>query len=211
MVDPKTPQQTKARRSWRAFVVLTLIAIAALVLVACDKPDASDVTSPSARSLLGTTAATSVVFEVDEQPPAVTSDPEGWDFFLGNVRYGKLENQQSALQVVTRIESREGAVVDFWVWREGHTALKWSGGESTRYNGVMCFMLRLEDAGESVHLGPGQEQYYFTMGFRDAETGEYAVVKTIDIAGTVPQLDGDTPGPDSRVGNTLLGCPRSVI
>lgn len=211
MAEPKTPQQTKARRSWRAFVVLTLISVAALVLVACDKPDASDVTSPSARSLLGTTAATSVAFEVDEQPPPATADPEGWDFFLGNVRYGKLENQQAAIQVVTRIESREGAVVDFWVWREGHTALKWTGGESTPYNGVMCFMLRLEDAGESVHLGPGQEQYYFTMGFRDPVSNEYLVVKSINIAGTVPQLEGDTPGPDSRVGNTLLGCPRSVI
>ncbi len=191
--------------------MLPLIAVTALFLAACDKPDASDVTSPSARSMLGTTAATSVAFEVEEEPPAATTDPEGWDFFLGNVRYGKLENQQAAIQVVTRIESEAGAVVDFWVWREGHTALKWTGGESTPYNGVMCFMLRLEDAGESVQLGPGQEQYYFTMGFRDPASNEYLVVKSINIAGTVPQLDGETPGPGSRVADTLLGCPRSVI
>jgi hypothetical protein len=211
LVEPGTSHESKARREWRAFVVLPLIAVVGLVLAACEKPDASDVTSPSARSLLGTTAATSVVFDVDEQPPAATDDPEGWDFFLGNVRYGKLENQQPAIQVVTRIQSQEGAVMDFWIWREGHTALKWSGGESIDYNGVMCFMLRLEEEGESVHLGSGQEQYYFTMGFRDANTGEYAVVKTIEIAGTVPQLDGETPGPESRVADTLLGCPRSVI
>lgn len=182
-----------------------------MLLVACEKPDASDVTSPSARSLIGTTSATTVLFDIDEAPPAATADPEGWDFFLGNVRYGKLENQQPAVQVVTRVQSQEGAVMDFWIWREGHTALKWSGGESIEYNGVMCFMLRLEEGDESVHLGPGQEQYYFTIGFRDADTGDYVVVKTIEIAGTVPQLDGETPGLDSRVADTLLGCPRSVI
>ncbi len=129
---------------------------------------------------------------------------------MQNVRYSSLENRQASLQVVTRLVSQDDATMEFWLWREGHTALHWtSEGATSQYNGVFCFQVRLEDEGESLRLDP--EQYYFTVGFRDEESGEWLTVQTIRVAGSVPELDGTTPGSQSRVGSELLGCPRAVI
>jgi hypothetical protein len=149
------------------------------------------------------------MYEVEEEPPAALPDPDGWDFDLGNARYAKLENGQASIQVVTQLQSEPGTIMEFWLWREGHKPLHWRGGQTTPYNGVLCFQLRLEDNDESLRLD--NEQYYFTMGFRDMTSGEWVVVKQQRVAGTVPRLSGSTPGEDSRVGRDLLGCPRSVI
>ena len=188
---------------------LLLFAALALFAAGCNKPDASDVTSPSARSLLGTTTATSVTYAGTEAPPAVTGMPGDWEFQLGNARYSKLENDQAAIQVVTRTTAEAGFVMDIWLWREGDVPLQWSGGLTSPYDGVMCFQLRLEDGGEAAQLA--REQYYLTIGFREATSEEYTVVQSIEVAGTVPELDGALPGEGSRVGSELLGCPRSVI
>jgi hypothetical protein len=166
------------------------------------------VTSPSGRSLLGTTTGTAT-YDVAGQPPQATSDPPGWDFFLGNARYSTLENGQASIQVATRTLAQAGTAMEMWLYSGDSTALHWEGGDTRAYNGVFCFQLRLEDEGESLHLEDAQ--YHLTVAFRDLESGGYRVVKDIRVAGTPPELDGETPGPDSRVGTELLGCPRSVI
>lgn len=188
---------------------LVVFALLALVVAGCESPDASDVTSPSGRALLGTTSGTAT-YESDSTPPQPIEDAEGWEFFLGNARYETLENEQASLQVVTRTTSQAGATMEVWVWRDGQTALHWQSGTTTRYDGVFCFQFRLEDDGESLQLEP-REQYYLTMAFRDEESGDYVAVQEIRVAGVVPELGGEAPGEDSRVGSELLGCPRSVI
>lgn len=186
-----------------------LAALLAFLFAACEKPDASDVTSPSGRTLLGTTAGTAA-YDVDQMPPAASSDPDGWEFELLNARYSKLENFDVSLQVVTRTRALAGTTMEAWLWNEGgHVPLYWKGGTTTSYNGVFCFQFRFEDGDESLHIEDAQ--YYLTIGFRDQESGEWVVVKEERVAGTIPELNGEPPGEDSRVGRDLLGCPRSVI
>jgi len=179
-----------------------------LAASACEKPDASDVTSPSARSLLGTTSGTAT-YSVTEQLPPLQADAEGWMLDLGNARFSTLENGQASIQVVTQIQARDGATMELWFHDGDESALHWIGGESARYDGVVCFQLRLEDGDESLQLA--DTQYWLTMAFRDTATGEYVVVQEERVAGTLPRLEGTPPGPGSRVGSELLGCPRSVI
>lgn len=196
-------------RGRRKLLPLLFAFLVVAVLVACDKPDASHVTSPSARSLLGTTMG-AAVYEAEGEPPAATTDSEGWEFQLGNARYSTLENGETSIQVVTRLVASPGATMEFWVWNEaGHIPLYWSGGTSAPYNGVFCFQILLEDGEESLHFE--DEQYYLTVGFRNQESGEWEVVKRQRIAGGVPRLEGEIPDGDSEVGTGLLGCPRSVI
>src|SRR5687767_5522013 len=116
-----------------------------LVLAACDKPDASDVTSPSAKALLGTTTG-NVAFDPAETPPEPVASPEGWDLRLENVRYEELENGQESLQVVTQIQAQAGPGMEVWLLERGGDAVyRWSGGSARAYDGVVCFQLRLED------------------------------------------------------------------
>lgn len=196
----------RARVGRPAMVVM--VAVAALVLAGCEKPDASHVTSPSALALIGTTEG-AVSYAPEGMPSPPVAAPEGWEFDLGNVRFAKLENDAPALQVVTQVKSRPGTALELWVSGTESELLRWSGGSTREYNGVMCFMLRLEDDGEALQLHG--EPYRFTMTFRDAATGAAVVSDTIEIAGFAPGLDGSAPGEDSGVARDLLGCPRSVI
>lgn len=99
--------------------------------------------------------------------------------------------------------------MEIWIHAGNEAVLHWIGGETRRYNGVVCFQLRLEDEGASLQLVDAQ--YFLTIAFRDTASDEYVVVQEERVAGTLPGLEGKEPGPGSRVGSDLLGCPRSVI
>jgi len=179
-----------------------------LLIAGCEKPDASDVVSPSAKALLGTTTG-AVAFSGDA-PPAPTPNPEGWDVRLENARFSTLENGQHSIQVVMQVQSRPGPPMEIWLSSAGKTVFFWAGGSAHIYDGVVCFQLRLEDAGEAIPLGPGPHE--MTVAFGDPGIDEPpVVVKTQRVAGTVPTLNGTVPGPESPVGKELLGCPRQVI
>lgn len=187
---------------------LAFAVVATLLIAACEKPDASDVTSPSARTLLGTTTGV-VAYSPGDAPPAPTPDPQGWEVRFENARFSKLENGQHSIQVVLQIESRPGPPMEFWLTSGDSTVLHWSGGSAHSYNGVVCFQLRLEEDAEALALGPGPHE--MTIAFGDPGIGEPVVAKTQRVAGTVPELKGSPPGPESRIGRELLGCPRQVI
>lgn len=190
---------------------LFLVLILAAVLAGCDDGDEEDLTSPSGRALLGSTDGTPS-YEVDSDRPAATEGDEDWQFTLNNARYERFEDRSRSIQVVTRLQSAAGARMEMWLWTEdGHTPYHWvSEGTTGRYNGVFCFQLRLEEreaeeAGAVMQLE--NEQYHLTIGFRDEGTDEWVMVKEQRVAGTVPDLEGPAPEPDSQIGRELVGCP----
>jgi hypothetical protein len=185
------------------------VALLGLVLAGCEKPDASHVTSPSARALIGTTTGNVAYGPADAAPEAVAA-PEGWEFELDNVRFSELENGQHSLQVVSQLRTRPGPGMELWMSGPNATVFRWSGGSARAYDGVVCFQLRLEDEDSAVALDPAAD-YTFTLGFRDPGTGEIVVAEAITIAGRPPEMDRPSPGVESLVARDLLGCPRSVI
>lgn len=188
-----------------------LLLACALLASACEKPDASHTTSPSALALLGTTEG-NVAFFPPEAPPALEgATPTGWDFDVGNVRFSKLENGDPSLQVVMELRSQRGPGFEVWLERDGAPVARWSGGSARPYTGVLCFQLRLEDpdTGEALPLPPGA--YTMALIFREPGSGDVVAGQRITVAGHVPRLKGEQPGPGSEVFRVLLSCPRSVI
>ncbi len=188
-----------------------LVALAALIVLAgaaCEKPDASDTTSPSALALIGTATGT-VAYGADGSPPADVAPPAGWEFELGNARYSKLENGERSIQVVTQVKSRPGPELAFWLSGPEGTVLRWNGGSARAYNGVFCFQLRLENEREALSLADAP--YRFTMAFVDPATAEVVAARTVAVAGVPHASTKAAPGPGSDIGRELLGCPRSVI
>lgn len=195
---------TTARR------LLALWGLTALVLlVACEKPDASFVTSPSALALLGTTSGAVRTADI---PPPPTSEREapGWAFDLGNARFSHLENGTPSIQVVTQLLALPGARMALWILSGDVPVFYWTGGTTREYNGVFCFQLALASGKDALPLGPGPHR--LAVAFVDATTGEVRAAKTVRVAGFPPELQGGSypPGP-SAPGTQLLGCPRSVI
>lgn len=182
--------------------------VAALVLLACEKPGASHTTSPSAKALLGTTTG-NVFFDLPDAAPADIPDPEGWRVRLENARFSQLEDGAQAIQVVLSIRSRPGPGFEIWFSDRQRTVLRWSGGSARTYDGVVCFQLRLEADGEALPLGPGP--HTMTIAFREPAAESVLVARTQRVAGFAPGLSGGPPGPQSKVARQLLGCPRSVI
>jgi hypothetical protein len=182
---------------------------AGLVFAACEKPDASDTTSPSAIALVGS-ATGNVAYNPPERPPELPSVPAGWKFDVGNARFSSLENGVPSIQVVTEIKSQPGPGMEVWLADESGTTVRWSGGSARPYNGVVCFQLRLQDKGESLSLSPSAH-YTLTILFRDPGTGDIVAGQTIALAGRPPVLNGSLPAQGSAVARDLLGCPRSVI
>lgn len=199
----------RSRSALRLAAPIVLLAFAAIALAACEKPDASDVTSPSARILIGTTDG-NVAYNPPETPPEPIEDPPGWRFQLGNARYATLENGENSIQVVTDIQSQQGLGMELWITGPEGAVYRWSGGSTRTYNGVVCFQLRLNHENEAMPLEAGKA-YQLTMAFRDPGTSEVLVAKRIEIAGFTPSLTGQLPAATSEVGSVLLGCPRSVI
>ncbi len=185
---------------------LALLVFAAAV--ACEGPDASHVTSPSAKTLVGTTTG-NVAYEPPEKAPADVPDPKGWDVSLDNARFAKLEDGTRSIQIVMQVDSEAGPGMELWLTDRDRTVVRWSGGSTRPYNGVVCFQLQIEDDAAGLALGDGP--HALTVTFRDPGTGEPVVSRTIRVAGTVPTLRGGTPGTQSEIARELLGCPRSVI
>jgi hypothetical protein len=189
-------------------LALVLAAFLLLAGAACEKPDASDVTSPSARTLLGTTAG-NVAYGPPEAPPQKTLAPGDWRFDIGNARFSRLENDAAAIQVVDTIRSFPGFGFEVWLDNGEATIARWSGGSTRRYSGTLCFQLRLQDGPEMLTLPPGG--YTITLVYRDPGSGEVVAAHRIPVAGTPPSATGEAPRRDSRIFRDLLGCPRSVI
>lgn len=188
--------------------VLLLGVVVALALAGCEKPDASDVTSPSARALVGTTSG-NVIYGVDELPPEEWVAPAEWRFDVGNARFSKLENNTPSIQVVDNVRAFPGYGFEVWLDDGESTIARWSGGSSRRYTGTLCFQLRLQDGEEALPLPPAA--YTITLVFRDPGTAEVVAAHPIRVAGSPPSGQGVRPAEDSRVFRDLLGCPRSVI
>jgi hypothetical protein len=178
------------------------------LLVACEKPDASHVTSPSANALAGTTVG-NVAYRPDESPPPEVDGPEGWDLRFENARFAELENGDESIQVVLQVESESGPVLEIWLEDAGGTAFRWSGGSAGDYDGVVCFQLRLEAEGEALQLAGGP--YEMTIGFREVDAPQPVAAQALAVTGTPPRLEGAAPAQNSPVVRDLLGCPRSVI
>lgn len=178
-----------------------------LLAIACDKPSADRTTSPSALSFVGT--ATGVVTLAPEGPAPNDLVPDGWQFDVGNARFSDLERGAASIQVVNDLQAQDGATFEVWLSNAEASVARWSGGETTRYQGTLCFQLRLESGDEALELGPAP--YSVTIAFRDPATGDLIASDQMPVAGTPPSLDGVDPSAQSEVFRDLLGCPRSVI
>lgn len=188
---------------------IALAVLFAALFAACEKPDASNVTSPSALALLGTTSGTVAYAPADAPPPPLAA-PEGWQFTLENVRFSTLENGQPSLQVISQLQSRAGPAMELWMAGPSGTIFRWTGGTAHGYDGVVCFQLRLADADAALPL-PDATGYTFTIAFRDGASGQVVAAQSITVAGRPSQPERPAPSPGSPVVRDLLGCPRTVI
>jgi hypothetical protein len=188
-----------------AFLVLTLCA-AAWAMSACEKPDASNKTSPSASAMLGTTTGITTYEGTEGQPPKPMAAPSGWKFELGNARYEKLEDDTPALQITLLLRSQPGAIMEAWLnGPDGATIARWRGGQTVFSEGTVCWFHRLKAGDEAVQFQPGQQT--FTLAFI-GKNGDVITSQTVNVNGLTPQLGGHSPAPGSSVFRDLLGCPR---
>jgi hypothetical protein len=193
---------------WRRGLRLGALCVAlALLSGACDKPDASLTTSPSARTLLGTTTGTAA-FGLEEAPPPPMAALSAWRLDMSLARFGKLENGVPALEVMFQAITQPGAALEVWLESAGGTVARWSGGRTVQYNGVVCFQLPLEGGGASVPLAQGE--YHVTVAFRSPD-GLVTAAAAQRVTHNVPGLSGPLPRDGSSpVFRDLLGCPRGT-
>ncbi len=184
--------------------MLVLLLPVAAALVACEKPDRSYVTSPTLKTLIGTTTG-NTAFNAPETPPPAQDPPDSWEVNFGLARFAELENGSPSLEVIGQVATQPGAGFEIWIENEGRTVARWSGGSTARYVGTVCFQLELQTDGEAVPLGEGT--HTATMAFRDPGTGVIASRK-LDVTHTVPELEGSLPGPASEVMREALACRR---
>ncbi len=133
--------------------------LAALLLVACEKKDASYTTSPSLKALIGTTTG-NVAFRPEEPVPEPVEPPAGWQVEFALARFTDLENGSPALEVIMQVKARPGTGMELWISDEAGTVARWSGGSTAVYVGTVCFQLELERDGDDadVHL-PGMRAH----------------------------------------------------
>ncbi|MGE3074966.1 MAG: hypothetical protein AB7N24_02455 [Dehalococcoidia bacterium] len=186
------------------YLLAAIFAVVAIGLVACEKPDASYVTSPTLKTLIGTTTG-NVAFNPAESAPEEKDPPDKWQVEFGLARWAELENGQPALQIVAQVATHPGAGFELWLDSEGKTVARWSAGSTTTFVGTVCFQLELEKDGERVPLGAGP--HTATMVFRDPSTGVIAAQK-LQVTNFIPKLTGADPGPESEVFREALACPR---
>ncbi|MEO8539311.1 MAG: hypothetical protein ABI577_06180 [bacterium] len=184
--------------------VMLLVACGAVLLASCEKPDASYVTSPSIKALIGTTTG-NVAFNPPETAPEPMNPPARWDVEFDLARFTNLENDSPAIEFLMQVETRPGYGFELWITSEGKTVARWSAGSTAVYNGTACFQLELERDGEAVPLP--QAKYEATIVFRDPE-GPVLAAKRIDITNFTPKLNGTTPGPASEVFREAWACRR---
>jgi hypothetical protein len=178
-----------------------------VLLLACEKPDASHLTSPSAVALAGT-ATGAVAYGLPDPPPTAVPPPEGWRFDLGNARFSRLENGAASIQVVDLLHVRPGAAFEVWLGTTAGTVARWSGGLTHPYDGTLCFQVRLQDGSEALVLDPAAD-YTLTLAFRDPGSSALIAAHPIRVAGFPPRLRGAPPAQSSAVFRDLLGCPRA--
>ena len=196
----RTGRSIHGRRLALAFA----FAISAALAASCEKPDASFQTSPSAEALIGTSTG-NVAYGSGEVPPAQVTDPKGWQVRFELALFDHLENDTQSLRVVLQAKTQRGAGMEVWLTNENGTVARWTGGSSDKYDGVVCFQMKLRDKGESLSLPDGD--YRATLVFRDVERGP-VVVRQMKVTGPVPKLTGTAPADRSPVFRDLLGCPR---
>lgn len=187
----------------RLLLAVTLV-VAAVMLAACEKPDASYVTSPPVKTLLGTTTG-NTAFNAPETPPEPKDPPHGWHVEFGLARWTKLENDVPALQIIMQVATHPGAGMELWITDGDRTVARWSAGSTSSLTGTVCFQLELERDGEAVPLGTGT--HTATLVFREP-AGEVLVARKLDITSNVPHLKGAVPAQGSEVFREALACPR---
>ena len=185
-------------------LLLIPVLVIALLFAACEKPDRSYVTSPTLKTLIGTTTG-NTAFNAPETPPPAQAPPHDWEVNFGLARWSELENGSPALEIVAQVDTHPGAGFELWIESEGRTVARWSAGSTARYVGTVCFQLELEKDGEAAPLGTGT--HTATMVFRDPGAGPIAVRK-IDVTNRVPELEGTVPGSGSEVMREALACRR---
>lgn len=187
------------------FALAAFFVVLALGFGACEKPDKSYVTSPTLKTLIGTTTG-NTAFNPPETAPEAQKPPEKWQLDFGLARWAELENGSPALEIVGQVATRPGAGFELWIESaDGKTVARWSGGSTTTFVGTVCFQLELEKDGEAVPLPPGK--YTATMAFRDPSSGVVAARK-LDVTNFTPKLTGAEPSPGSEVFREGLACPR---
>lgn len=195
------------RPAIRTFATVLLL-LSAIALVACEKKDASFQTSPSAKSLLGSTSG-NVVYATDEKAPAAVDGPSDWKFELGNARFQPLENGTHAIIVTSQLNSRAGPAMEVWLSDDQVTLARWSGGIARKYDGVICWQQKIEEGNEALQLDPAKK-YTITVAFRDVASNAVVLARQTEVKGNVPVLKGSQPAVGSEVFRELLGCPRGT-
>ena len=186
------------------YLAATFVLLLALGFAGCEKPDASYVTSPTLKTLIGTTYG-NTAFNPPETAPEPKAPPQHWQVDFGLARWAKLENDSPALQIVAQVATRPGAGFELWVEQAGKAVARWSAGSTTTFVGTLCFQLELEKDGEAVPLGEGT--YTAVLVFRDPGVGVIAA-RRLDITNFTPKLTGTVPGSQSEVFREGLACPR---
>ncbi len=192
-------------------VAVLAVALLAVLFAACEKPDASYVTSPSVLAILGTTEGTPD-YAPEGLPPDAIADSGDWTFDLGNARYEELENFTPSIQVVSVLVTKETAArMEMWIDDGTSTVWHWKAGPAAPYSGTLCFQLALSDDESAMPLQV-DVQYTLTIGFF-GEDGQPLSIKAVEIAGITPHglSDKPLPGPESRVGRVALACPRTPL
>ena len=166
-------------RYWR-LGVLPMVLLGAMLVSACEKPDASYLTSPSADLLIGTTTG-NVAFLPPETAPDPVTSPAGWDERLELALFGELEDGTDALRIVLTMKSQAGKGFEVWLSDAQGTVARWSGGSSKPYNGVVCFQMpmtaKVNDKAtgvthaEAMNLPPGLYNVSATLPL----TGGYSI------------------------------------
>lgn len=185
-------------------LVLAIVFLATLSLAACEKPDASYVTSPPVKTLLGTTTG-NTAFNPPETAPLPHDPPHGWHVAFALARWSELENGSPSLQIILQVASHPGLAMELWISDSSHTVARWSAGSTSSLTGTVCFQLELERGGEAVPLGDGV--HTATVVFREP-AGEVVVARRLEITNTVPRLQGAIPSQGSEVFREALACPR---
>lgn len=183
--------------------------IAALVLLgasACEHPDTSFKTSPSVRTLLGTTTGY-VVLNPPEQPPATKDPANGWRAELGLAMFTRLDNGTPAIQVVMDLRAQPGAGMEIWLAKQGgQPVAHWSAGTTRTYGGTVCFQLATQENGEMLPLDP-PSPYEMTVAFLDPN-GNILASSASRVTGLTPHLQGTPPAAGSKVFSLAYACPQ---
>ncbi len=131
--------------------------------------------------------------------------PEGWEIAFNLALFDKLENGTQSLRILMTIRTKPGLGMELWLSNQNGAVARWSGGSTGKYDGVVCWQMKLREGEESLTLSPGT--YTATLVFRDVEKGVVAA-RALKVTGNVPKLGGRGPGQGSAVFRDLLGCPR---